>query len=226
MVEKKLNLPSLPKTLPPVLQGVSSQISGVGGFVTWHVARQQDRYNAELKDFCHGIMLRIERLHQKSEVDPEQFWGEEYFELFREYAEEFSKTSDEAKKEYLKKFVVNFSKKRRPDVDLLSIFKSITKRLSGTQFLCLMVLYERQVNIKDQDRSYLLKTYSSDVLVSDGKLRESLKIDEDLLRFLIADASRMGLVETVSANNVVDNEKKYLLTSLGIRLLRFISGDW
>jgi hypothetical protein len=231
-----LYLPPPPPSIPPWLQGLAAASPALSPITTAVVAALAEQRDEAIQSFSEDVIRvigeygkRIDSLDRDvhNKIDRGHFWGDEFFRVFRSAIENQISSADTAKRKYLIDFVFRYALEKRPDITLERVFWRHVSALTGTHMVILDELYARQSTLNATDLLVLRTSSDRPELLSLKELCDRVSSDDILLRCLVSDLRRDGLIERIAGPiNQADSSDRLLLEPPGHSLMRFICGDW
>lgn len=224
----KLNPPEETSTFMehPLVQAVAGKVPIVSALTTFWVETVRSKREKALYTFLHEVASEIETLRKGNKyevVDVKHIASEDFAETIANVTELVIHQKDDEKKEYLKRFVVNYSKQKRPDINLRKIFFQIIREISGAHLLILDQIYSCQSSLSDSDLYVLNEQLDRPEALSVKKLTQLLELNEDLISILGSMLENRGLIKMTSvSDNYTDNTPRLIMLPLARRFMDFL----
>lgn len=224
----KFNPPDYTSTFieHPLIQAAAGEIPVVSSLTTFWVETIRSKREKALYTFLHEVAKEIESLRAKSSrdvVDVDHIASEDFTETLANVTELVIYQKDEDKKEYLKRFITNYSKQLRPDINLRKIFFDVIREISGSHLLILDRIYSSQFSLSDSDLHVLSEQLDRPEALSVAILSQNLNFDEDLISILCPMLENRGLVKMYPVpNNFSDITPRVVMSPLTRRFMNFL----
>jgi len=218
-------VPSPSKIEHPLVQAVAGEVSIVGALTTFWVETVRSRRETELYAFLSDVARAIEDLrsgHAK-ELDVAHVASADFAETMANVTELAVREQDKNKRDYLRRFVVNYSKTHRPDVSLRKVFFQFVAEFSGVHLLLLDLVYGTQRSLSDSDLVVLGEQLDRPEAVSFSSIARKLDLDSELVAVLAATLAARGLIDIKPATgNRADKTSRILMLPLARRFMAFL----
>ena len=227
-MENELNAPKIKNSFVehPLIQAASGQVPVVGAITTLWVETVRSRRERELYTFLSEVASRINSLYsaRESGLDVEHMASEDYATTLANVTELAVREKDESKREYLQRFLVNYGKTRRPDVDLRKIFYTFISDLSGMHLVLLDQVFAAQKALSDADIGILSEQLDKPEAVSIKSISTGLNLSEELVQALCAVLESRGLILLKDVPlNYDDSTQRLIMRPLARRFMEFMA---
>lgn len=232
---------TVPKSKPsrlehPAIIALAGEIPGAGAVVSYFVETVRSRREGALYDFLTDVADRIGQLKESSDtlelrvsgkLDRDQLASSDFLAVLAKAAEESAREPDEAKREYLLRFVTHYAMQRRPDIALQQIFWQQIRGISGMHVALLDELYKRQGRLSPTDLDVLAAQPTRLELLSAKASASILGVDPAYLEAIVAPLSSAGMLGRVPGPSTgEDRTPRLIITGMGQLFMRFLSGEW
>lgn len=212
----------------PLVQAVRGEIPVVRPLTEYWVATVRSRRERRLYQFLREVAQAIEDLRkaQRATLDVDHIAGEDFDETLASTAEVAVRDQDEAKRKYLRQFVVNYGTTRRPDITLRRVFFQFISELSGLHLVLLDKVYAAQRSLSDRDLVVLGQQLDRSEALSLQSLARSLNADESLLSVLGASLESKALVTLVPPPDRADDpSNRVIMRPLARRFMAYLQEE-
>lgn len=193
---------------------------------TLWVETVRSRRERELYAFLSEVASRINALYtaRESGLDVEHMASEDYSTTLANVTELAVREKDDNKREYLQRFLVNYGKRERPDVDLRKIFYTFLSDLSGMHLVLLDQVFAAQRALSDADLGVLAEQLDKPEAVSIKSISTGLNLAEELVQALCAVLDSRGLILIKDPpSNYDDTTPRLIMRPLARQFMEFMA---
>jgi|GEM_PF-5517430 len=185
----------------PIFLALKDEVPIVRNITTYWVETIRGRREKALYEFLHDVAQEIEEIRDRTfeELDPAHVASEEYSDTLASVSELAIRERDATKLEYLKRFIVNYGKRKRPDITMRKVFSQYIRELSGLHLMILSAVFGAQRQLSDADLEVLTEQGSRSEAVSIERLKRELETEEGIVEVLAATLRARALVRLVDA---------------------------
>jgi hypothetical protein len=220
----------------PIAAAITSEIVGLNALTTyWRETIRAQRETGVftfLGEVSQAIADLYEELagqkaHLENKVDLGHIESAEFKRTLANVCEVVIREGDDVKKEYLKSFLVNYAREKRPDVTARQLYFSLLDRLTGSHIVLLKTLYDRQQKLSDHDLLALRNQPGRSEVLSLAAAQTELAMDVAILDLLKHTMEASGLITVLDSPDAGDDRsQRLLLRPVGKSLMRFLLGEW
>ena len=123
----------------PLVQAARGEIPIIRPLTTYLVEAVRSRREQELYKFLGEVAQAIEalRIKRPDQLDVHHVDSDDFGETLANVTEIAVREHDDAKRSYLRRFVVNYGTRERPDITLRKVFFQFLSELSGLHLVVL-----------------------------------------------------------------------------------------
>lgn len=227
---KKLVAPLLKGSVVeyPLVQALAGKIPIVDALTEFWVETLRSRRETVLYAFLTDVASAIEEIRstRPRELDVSHVASADFVETMANITELAIREQDENKRQYLRRFVVNYSKMHRPDVNLRKVFFQFVVEFSGVHLLILDLVYSSQRALSDSDLVVLGEQLDRAEAMSYGTIARTLDLDIDLVAVMATTLAARALLSIKMASGGPDIESsRIVMLPLARRFMAFLSDD-
>ncbi|OHB67574.1 MAG: hypothetical protein A2Y77_09965 [Planctomycetes bacterium RBG_13_62_9] len=212
-----------------LVQAVAGEFPVLGGLASFwrdkiaeRRAREVDQSLAEIEDDIQHIYAAMQ-----NKVDVGHLKSTDFQETLASLVEQCVRDADERKREYLKKFVVNYALSQRPDKVYKDMFLQTIREVGSLHITVLTQLYAEQKTLSEQDLEVVLTQPNRSAAITIGMLSQRMHTDKALLRAVVLQAVSRSLIQTSEPTWAAVTDKSVIvLTSIGKAFVSFLAGEW
>jgi hypothetical protein len=220
----------------PIIAAITSELAGVNALSTYWRESVRSSREGELRDFLADVAKAVSELYEQQEllgkelrnkIDLTHLDSQEFKGTLAKVCESAIREGDEAKKEYLRAFAINYARELRPDVTLRQLFFTLIDDLAGTHIAVLKYLHDRQGKFTDGDLRALRHQPERTELPSMNAMATSLGLPENIAELVSTMLGAKGLLFMVrDILSGTDRSPRLVIEPVGRDLVKFLLGNW
>jgi hypothetical protein len=195
-VPQEKNIKVLHPVVANLVANVAGEVPGLGAIVeTWRDSIA-DRKEEKLWLFLIEVADAVNELaKQNSEILDQLHLQSDYFSSsLANVAQLAMNSADSTKRDYLKQYMINYSKVTRPDVDLAWIYENFLANFSGSHIVVLEKIANAQAGLNQKELTVLTSQPTRREAITVGQCGRDLKIESNVIEALVASLEANGLI--------------------------------
>ena len=209
----------------PVVKAITSGVPGVNILTDLWVDTVRSKRENLIRRLLSEIALAVNELYRYRETDIDlQHLASDNYEIALTSAIEIAiKDQTDEKKLYLKRFIANYSKHKRPDVVLSQIFIGFLAGLTGMHLVILEHVFWSQEKYSDVDLQFLPSNLDLPEVCSVEGVGAQFDLSVDLVSALCSGMEAQGLILMFDAPaRSKDQSRRVIMQPLSRKFMKFV----